>query len=406
MTEVLAKTTAHSERRGNSTLQPEGRIGVRLHKGAFRGLGESPRETFRGQTLPLQNPELKWANPSEVQCWTAPAPEGIAGNTAPPPPFHPRRPHPPHFRPRGREGRFPPALRCPRGSRASLGAARRAGRRGRGEAFPAARAVPDPGVPAGLRAKCGRPQGGRLRNTPAKRGARTELPWGLPSPKIQKASVPAHPSAPLGLNPGRGGSPAAAPRARRGAGPALPGRPAPLSQGSALSAAVWAGEQPGVRGGSPAGWDRAPCGGRARRGSPDGSPGPAAAAALPRPAPPPHAGLLLPPAGRAGPGAAAAPGLPRAPPAAPGAAEPRRERPLSLAERGMPPSRTGTCAARTAPSPSSTENSCHGVSSPRSWGCWGTSVTLGAFLSVHRQHTSRWQCLAGKGIERTDRGLP
>lgn len=300
---------------------------MRLHKGAFRGLGGSPGETFHGQTFSLQNLELKWVNPSEVQLWTPAGPEGIAGNTAPPPPFHPRHPHPPSSRPCGREGSSPPAigaLRCPRGSRASLGAVRRAGRRGRSGGFPAARAVLDP-----------RPgQAGGLRNTPAKPGAPTELSWGLLFPKTQNTSAPCPPPSPSqGENPTRGGNPAAAPRARSEAGAVLSGRPAPLAEGSALSAAVWAGEQPGVRRGepsglgpSPAGWSRAPYGAERSGGAPTGAPVPRRRRRCPaRPGPlTPGCGCHLP--AERGQAPPAAPGLPRAPPAAAGAAELRRER--------------------------------------------------------------------------------
>lgn len=401
MTEVLAKTTAHSERRGNHTPQPEGRIGVRLHKGAFRGLGGSPGETFHGQTLSLQNLELQWVNPSEVQCWTPPAPEGIAGDIAPPPPFHPRQPHPPSFRPCGREGRFPPAagaLQRPRGSRASLGPF---GGRGGGDG---AGVSPQPGL-SRTRGPAGRSAGG------SKQGGSGTPPQNLALPRSyhgdscpQKPRTHHPPAPPSTLHKGRTRGEAGTSRPHLGhwgeRGAALRGqRPLGCSVGGGAAGCPWRRSHR-ARAALRAGAERG-------RGAPTGAPSPRRRRCPARPGRlTPGCGCHLP--AERGEAPPAAPGLPPAPPAASGAAEMRRERLLSLAAKGPDPThpRTGTerdICGTDIPFPFQHEKLLPRVSSARSWGYWGISVSLGAFLSVHRQRLSHWQSLAEKGIEGTDR---
>lgn len=379
MTEVLAKTTAHSERRGNHTPQPEGRIGVRLHKGAFRGLGGSPGETFHGQTLSLQNLELQWVNPSEVQCWTPPAPEGIAGDIAPPPPFHPRQPHPPSFRPCGREGRFPPAagaLQRPRGSRPPSGRSA-GGEAGTGRGFPRSQGCPGPG---GLRGEVRAAPSRGAQEHPRKTWRSHGATMGIPVPKNPEHIIPLppHPHSTRG-EPG-------ARREPRGRTSGTEGSGAPLSEGSALSAAVWAGEQPGVHGGDPTGLGPRSVRGQSvagelrreprARGGGAAPPGPAAslraAAATCRPSgarrrPPP-------------------PACPRLPPRPPGPPRCGGSGFCPWRRKGrIPPTpgrgQSGISAARTSPSPFSMRNSCPGLVQPEAGGT-GESASASARSSV------------------------
>lgn len=147
-----------------------------------------------GQTFASQNLELMWVNPSEIQCWTPPAWEGIAGNTAPPPHFHPRYPESriprlkePGFSDGVGGGEGPPqpprALQCPRGSHGRLRDRSPGGEAGaRQEVSPQPDLAPEPGF--------------------------SSLAAGPP---------PAPPRAPRPSRPGGGERPAAPLRCRRGA---------------------------------------------------------------------------------------------------------------------------------------------------------------------------------------------